>query len=214
MEVDLASEDAVLVTAAKTGDSRAFGTLVRRHQRKLLAVALRSSRVREDAEDVVQQSLQKAFFHLHKFEGKSSFSTWLTRITINEGLIVLRHRRGLSEVSTEDSDSDGGEKTSFELQIPYSAPSPENNYLQHEQNRIVSSAVKQLNPRIRKAIELRDLGELSTKETARALGVSMSAVETRVFRGRRKLRESLRSYAEPALTHHKEALQTACASER
>ena len=191
INVDSATE-AALVAAAKKGHTQAFEILVRRHQRRILAVALRFTRLREDAEDIAQQSFQKAFVHLRRFEGKSSFSTWLTRITINEGLMLLRRRRSFSEVSIDDSS--GSEETSFELDIPDSAPSPENHYLQREQTRIVSSAVKQLNPRTRKAIELRELGELSTEETARALGLSVGAVKTRVFHGRRQLRESLKQY--------------------
>ncbi len=80
-------EEAALVLAAKRGDGQAFEILIERYQKRILAVARRFTRIREDAEDVVQQSLQKAFVHLHKFEGKSSFSTWLTRIAINEALM-------------------------------------------------------------------------------------------------------------------------------
>src|ERR1700730_329407 len=69
-----------LVAAAKSGNESAFEILVKRQERKVFRVALRYTRVREDAEDVVQETFQKAFVHLQKFEGKSSFSTWLTRI--------------------------------------------------------------------------------------------------------------------------------------
>jgi len=68
-------EEAALVLAAKSGDAHAFEILIERYQRRMLAVARRFARIREDAEDIVQQSFQKAFVHLHKFEGKSSFST-------------------------------------------------------------------------------------------------------------------------------------------
>ncbi len=77
----VAEEDAVLVAGAKTGDTRAFDLLVERHEGRIFSLAWRMTRNREDAEDVVQQSLQKAFLHLKKFEGESLFSTWLTRIT-------------------------------------------------------------------------------------------------------------------------------------
>ncbi len=93
------NEEAALVLAAKSGDGRAFEILIERYQRRILAVARRFTRIREDAEDIVQQSFQKAFVHLHKFEEKSSFSTWLTRIAINEALMLLRRGRGLREVS-------------------------------------------------------------------------------------------------------------------
>ena len=89
--------DEALVAAAKTGDERAFATLINRHQSRIFAVAQRYTKLHEDAEDVVQQTFQKAFVNLHKFQGKSSFSTWLTRIAINESLMFLR--RGRAAVS-------------------------------------------------------------------------------------------------------------------
>ena len=74
--------DEELVAATKSGDELAFETLVKRHQGRIFALAFRYTRVREDAEDIVQETFRKAFVHLQKFEGKSSFSTWLTRIEI------------------------------------------------------------------------------------------------------------------------------------
>src|SRR6266850_1149200 len=88
-----AAADEELVAAAKNGDELGFESLAKRHQRRIFALAFRYTRVREDAEDIVQETLQKAFVHLQKFEGKSSFSTWLTRIAINEALMSLRRRR-------------------------------------------------------------------------------------------------------------------------
>ncbi len=97
-----------LVVAAKNGDEQAFETLFKRYQRKILAVVLRYTRVVEDAEDIVQQSFYKAFVHLCQFQGESSFSTWLTRIAINEALMFLRHIRALREVSIDSiSDAEG-----------------------------------------------------------------------------------------------------------
>lgn len=72
----------VLVAAANSGDERAFETLVKRHQKRILAIVVRYTRTQHDAEDICQQTFQKAFAYLHKFERKSSFSTWLTRIAI------------------------------------------------------------------------------------------------------------------------------------
>src|SRR6266481_8550056 len=122
--------DEVLVSAAKNGNHRAFEVLVERHQQRMLAFARRYTRVREDAEDVVQQTFQKAFIHLNKFQGKSSFSTWLTRIAINEGLMSLRRRRALHEVPADDSSGDNG--TTPGLDLADESPDPEATYLQKE----------------------------------------------------------------------------------
>src|SRR5260370_27580479 len=100
--------DEVLVSGGKNGNQRAFEVLVERHQQRMLAFARRYTRVREDAEDVVQQTFQKAFIHLNKFQGKSSFSTWLTRIAINEALMFMRRSHALREIPVDDSNDHGG----------------------------------------------------------------------------------------------------------
>lgn len=182
--------EATLVVAAKRGDGQALEILVERYQRRILAVARRFTRIREDAEDIVQQSFQKAFVHLHKFEGKSSFSTWLTRIAINEALMLLRRGRGLREVSINDLSRN--EETAVGIDMPDSRPGPESAFLQGERNLILSEAMDELTPGMRTAIELRELRELSTKETARVMGISVSAVKARVFQGRRKLHQALK----------------------
>jgi RNA polymerase sigma-70 factor (ECF subfamily) len=188
----IAQDDAPLVAGAKTGDARAFELLVQRHEGKIFSLAQRMTRNREDAEDVVQQSFQKAFIHLKKFEGDSLFSTWLTRIAINEALMLLRRRRGTREVPIAESNTE--DETALPLDIPDGAPNPEDSCLQREQERIISAAVNELRPGTRKAIELRELGELSTGETAQVMGLSVGAVKARVFHGRRKLRETLKLY--------------------
>jgi hypothetical protein len=96
-------DDAALVTAAKCGSTEAFEVLVRRHQARILSVAWRFTRNREDAEDITQQTFQKAFIHLRQFEGNSSFSTWLTRIAMNEAPMWLRRKRASFEVPIDES---------------------------------------------------------------------------------------------------------------
>src|ERR1700737_3087541 len=186
----VAEEDALLVAAAKARDTRAFELLVERHERKIFLTARRITRNREDAEDVVQQSFQKAFIHLEKFVGESLFSTWLTRITINEALMLLRRKRGSREVPIAESNTE--DESALPLDIPDLGPNPEDSCLRREQERILSAAVNELTPGMRKAIEPRELGELSTGETAQAMGLSVGAVKARVFHGRRKLRQTLR----------------------
>ena len=182
----------MLVVAAKNGDEQAFETLFKRHQRKILSIVLRYAHVREDAEDIVQQSFQKAFVHLCKFEGKSSFSTWLTRIAINEALMFLRSIGAVREVPIDDTNDAEGSTGGFE--IPDSSPDPEASYLRLERAQILSETLGNLRPGMRKAIELRELAELSTEQTAEQMGLSVGAVKARIFHGRRKLRERLRRY--------------------
>lgn len=139
---DATAEEAVLVGAAKDHDRRAFEILVDRYRGKLFRTVQRFRLTQEDAEDAIQQALQKAFLHLHRFEGKSSFSTWLTRIAINEALMLLRRGRACREVSLEDRDRN--EENA--LGIPDSRLAPEATYSQREQKRILSAAIRELTP--------------------------------------------------------------------
>lgn len=191
---DTASER-TLVVAAKNGDEQAFETLFKRYRRKTFAVVLRYMRVAEDAEDIVQQSFYKAFLHLSQFQGESSFSTWLTRIAINEALMFLRHIGALREVSIDSMDDTEGSPAS--LEIPDSNANPETRCSQREEERILSKAVRNLRPALRTAIALSELHELSRSETARRLGLSVPAVKARIFRGKRQLRQELVSSLRP-----------------
>jgi RNA polymerase sigma-70 factor, ECF subfamily len=185
----------LLVLAAKNGDEQAFETLFNRYRQKVLRVVLRYTHLWEDAEDILQQSFQKAFMHLGGFEGKSSFSTWVTRIAINEALMFLRSIGGTRELSIDDV---GDARSAATLEIPDSSEDPEASYLQLERAEILSSAINTLRPRMRQAVELRELAEFSTEQTAQRMGLSVGAVKARVFHGRRKLRERLRRYLRPS----------------
>jgi RNA polymerase sigma-70 factor (ECF subfamily) len=105
-------DDMTLVTAAESGRNQAFEVLVGRYHRRILRVALRFARIREDAEDLVQQTFQKVFVHLQQFQGDSSFSTWITRIAINEALNWLRVKCARPEVAIEELSptSQGGQR--------------------------------------------------------------------------------------------------------
>jgi RNA polymerase sigma-70 factor (ECF subfamily) len=190
---DTVRNNAALVTAAESGSNEAFEVLVRRHRARILSVAWRFTRNRDDAEDITQQTLQKAFVHFQQFEGNSSFSTWLTRIAMNEALMWLRRKRALLEVPIEESRTTSDEPA-LQLEFPDPGPSPEDRCLQGERKLILSAAINELRPAMRSAIHLREIGELSTEETAQILGLSTGAVKGRVFHARKKLRKSLERY--------------------
>jgi RNA polymerase sigma-70 factor (ECF subfamily) len=121
--------DDALVAATRRGDAQAFEELVFRHRQRVLAVAQRITKNREDAEDVAQESFHKAFLHLDAFQEKSRFSTWLTRIAMNEAFMLLRRRRGVVEVLPENPDD--GMRVSAEAFVDLS-PNPEESYLRRE----------------------------------------------------------------------------------
>jgi RNA polymerase sigma-70 factor (ECF subfamily) len=182
------NSDGALVTATKGGDMQAFEELVTRHERKALLIAQRITRNREDAEDVVQESFHKAYRHLRDFAEKARFSTWLTRIVMNEAYMLLRRRHRVMEVLPENSE-DGMEMTPE----PFvdQNPNPEETYWRREREELVTAAVNRLRPTIRKTILLCDLEERSAEETAQILGTSIGAVKARLFQARQKLRRTL-----------------------
>jgi len=183
------AREEALVAAAKEGDESAFETLVKRYRPRIFALALRYTRVPEDAEDVVQEAFRKALVSLCRFEGKSAFSTWLTRIAINEALMSLRRGRALREVPIDESSN--GEDTTLALDITDPTPNPEARYLQREGAQILARAMGELTPGVRTAIQLRELRELTSQETARRMGLTVSAIKARIFHGKRKLRVEL-----------------------
>jgi len=176
--------DAALVSATKRGDARAFDKLALRHKRRVLAVAHRITNNREDAEDVAQESFHKAYLHLHDFQERSLFSTWLTRIAMYQAFMLLRRRRRALEVMPESSGDDV--KPVSETFIDQS-PNPEESCWRRERIEHLAKAINHLSPTIRRTILLRDIEERSLKETAEILGASIAAVKSRVSRGRREL---------------------------
>jgi RNA polymerase sigma-70 factor (ECF subfamily) len=178
-----------LVAAAKSGQRAAFGELCERNAKKIFRVARRITRNREDAEDAVQNSFLNAFVHLADFDRSSRFSTWLTRIAINSALAKLRKNRRVREVPMEEPNATAEFETHYETRD--TAPNPEESYSQLERKEVVSAAIGGLQPGARRVVEFHQLQELSARETAQILGVSTTAVKSRMFQARAALREML-----------------------
>ncbi len=173
-----------LLAAAKGGQTIAFDELCQPYAKRLLPTIHRITRNREDAEDALQDSLLRAFLHIREFDGRSSFSTWLTRIAINSALMILRKRRKGLEVSITDDLSQGL------WNITDGRPNPEKYCAQREREKILRSAVENLRPSIRRVVQLRQLQEHSMKETASVLDISLAAAKARLFHARAALRKS------------------------
>jgi RNA polymerase sigma factor (sigma-70 family) len=178
-----------LVAAARSGQRAAFGELCERNAEKIFRVARRITRNREDAEDAVQDSFLNAFVHLTDFDGRSRFSTWLTRIAINSALAKLRKNRRVREVPVEEPNATAEFETHYETRD--TAPNPEESYSRLERKEVVSAAIGGLQPGARRVVEFHKLQELSARETAQILGVSTTAVKSRMFHARAALREML-----------------------
>jgi RNA polymerase sigma-70 factor (ECF subfamily) len=184
-------DEAALVSAAKGGDTGAFEELVNRYERKIFRLGMNITQNREDAEDVMQDAFLKSYQHLDRFQGDSRFYTCLVRIAVNEALMKLRKRRP-NQISL-DEDVDTGEDT-IPREVEDWGPSPEDRYEQSELGDILNTTIAELEPPFRIVFQLRDIEELSTEETAEALGLSIPAVKSRLLRARLKLRQKLNKY--------------------
>jgi len=180
--------DECLLKVARKGESGAFGALCERYSKQLLRSAHRVTRNREDAEDAVQNAMLSAFVHLGDFDGRSSFSTWLTRIVINSALMLLRKRRSAIEAASESTHD--LEMRGEVYQLEDHAPNPERCYSQNEEGRILNKAIKKLRPSLRKIVEIQQLQECSIRQAAEVVGISVAAAKSRLFHAKVALRKS------------------------
>ena len=186
------ADETTLVAQSREGDTAAFGELVRRYEGKIFRLAQHVTQNREDAEDVLQETFMKAYEHLDQFQGNSKFYTWIVRIAVNQALMKLRRRKTDRSVSLDET-IDTGEDTMVR-EIAAWDEDPEERFSRDELGGILDTAVQSLDPPYRSVFTLRDIDELSTEETAEALGLSVPAVKSRLLRARLQLREKLTRY--------------------
>jgi len=185
----LIDPEAALVAQAKEGDAEAFTTLVNRYSGKVFRLAKHITQNQEDAEDVLQDAFMKAYTHLDTFAGNSKFYTWIVRIAVNESLMKLRKRKSDKLVSLDEPVDTGEEEVVREIAVW--EQTPETKFTQTELRKILDDNVEELDPIYRTVFLLRDVEELSTEETAEALGLSVPAVKSLLLRARLQLREKL-----------------------
>lgn len=188
-ESPVPTEETILVEQARQGDVQAFGRLVLMYERRIFRTARHILQNDDDAEDVLQDSMMKAFEHLDSFQGQSKFYTWLVRIAVNESLMKLRKRKSDRTVSMDESIET--EEEPIVREIAVWDDNPEAKYSQAELREILDKAIQSLKPIFRTVFILRDVEELSTEETAEMLGLSIAAVKSRLLRARLQLRERL-----------------------
>ena len=170
---------------AMSGEIVALDTWYRAHTQKLFHCVRRITRNHEDAEDAVQNAFLSAFLHVQSFDGRSTFSTWLTRIGINSALMILRKRRNSREVSAQNSN-----ESDALWEIKDSAPDPEKQYAEKERAGLVRKAITNLRLSIRRPVELHKLQGYSLEKMAAEIGVSVPAAKGRLHHARAALRNS------------------------
>jgi len=177
-----------LLREAMSGDRTALEMLFAQHNRALYQTALRLLGNAEDAEDALQEGLLAAYRNLPRFEGRSQFSTWLTRIVINAALMRRRSQRAHPALSLDDS---GEEQVPASERFADEGPSPEEIYAGVELDERLKENLEGLSPLLRRAFELRELNGLTADEAAQVLGVSRNTLKARLWRARHQLAGSL-----------------------
>jgi RNA polymerase sigma-70 factor (ECF subfamily) len=144
-------------------------------------MAYRITRNQDDAEDVVQDAWMKAYVHLNNFDGRSKFSTWLTRIAINSALMILRKKRARPETSMEITDGE----TWQHWEIADDTKNIEELYARHERVERLRRSIRRLQPRLRNVVEIHQSNDRSIKEIADLAGISVAATKSRLLRARK-----------------------------
>lgn len=194
------SNEVELVEEARAGSHDAFTELVKQYDRYIYRLALNITRNTEDAKDVLQESVLKAYMNISRFEGKSRFYTWLVRIAMNEALMKLRKARNGKEISLdEDRQADDG--SFMPREIEDWSESPEQRYSKVQLQEILGNAIETLKLPYRVVFQLRDVDGLSIEETAQTLGLSPAAVKSRLLRARLQLREVLSPHFQRVTNH-------------
>jgi RNA polymerase sigma-70 factor (ECF subfamily) len=187
----ITSEEATLLASARAGDSAAFEGLVMPHWDALLRITQRILRNREDAEDAVQTAFLDAFRNLKGFQGSSRFSSWLTRIAMNAALMRLRVSRRKNETSLDEVTETGAIRARFHL--VETRLNPEQEYLSKEGRALLAKGLKKLRPLYVEVLHLRNVQELSARETARVLELPVGTVKARLHRARTNLARHVQS---------------------
>ncbi len=178
-----------LVNKAKAKDMKAFEELMLRYEKIVYNLSYRMMQNYDDAKDITQDVFIKVYQNLDKFNGESSFKTWIYRITTNTCLDELRKRkRKVTESLDENLD---GEKGEISKQIPDNSPSPEESFLNTEKARIVKEALYSLQDDYKTIIILKDIKGLQYTEISEIMQISLGTVKSKLSRARKELRNIL-----------------------
>lgn len=178
-------DDKHILVRAKRGELDAFEELVRRYEKRVYAVALRSSGSPEDAADIVQEVFLRAWRSIESFRGDSGFSTWLFRITMNMCVDFARHKHSQPQTQSIVDEEEN------ERQVPDTAPTPEEHLENRELGRELAAALDEISEEHRRIVLLRDVSGMSYTEIADVLEISEGTVKSRLSRARIALRKVL-----------------------
>jgi RNA polymerase sigma-70 factor (ECF subfamily) len=173
-------EDLELIRRSQSGDTEAYDQLVSKYRAKIFTMVRGMVRNEHDASDLVQEGWLKAWQSIHQFKGRSSFYTWLYRITMNVTIESLRRKRQREEIELIDA-------------IASFLPSPRANDRRTEIQEKVESALAKLSPEHRAVVVLKELEGLQYREIAEVLNIPVGTVMSRLFYAKKQLQSRLRS---------------------
>ncbi len=187
-----------LVERAKAGDTAALTELINTYSERVYNLAMRILRNREEAEDILQETFLTVVEKLHTFDGRSSFFTWIYRIATNASLMRLRKKKPVfTELNNDPDFHDNMEDRVF---VDWTHD-PSMDIQQKELKKILDAAIDELSDIYRTVFVLRDIENLSIKETSKILDISEENVKIRLRRARLFLRDKLSDYFEERVTH-------------
>ncbi len=183
-------EEHALLAKLRQRDPAALSTLFEQNADRIYRLALRLLHDEQQADGVVQNTFLTLITHAETFEGRSNIATWLYRVAHNECLGRMRSSQRIAEMAVDEEPDDGFMPSCF---VDWDTV-PETRINSSEASDEMDRAINSLKPELRVVFLMRDVEELSTEETAQALGISVGAVKVRLHRARLALREKLASY--------------------
>ena len=188
-----ARHDVELVSAARSGDEKAFTQLMKRYQDAIYFMLLKMVNNKTDAEDLVIEAFGKAFTNIHQCEPQFAFSTWLFRIASNNAIDHLRKKRVVT-VSLEPSiGNDKSIGVEYNYKIRTDSRTPEETFIKKQNAKLLRKAVSTLKPRYRILLELRYFKEYSYSEIAEELNLPLGTIKVQLFRSREMLFDILKN---------------------
>jgi RNA polymerase sigma-70 factor, ECF subfamily len=188
-DTEFTQAEGPLITRARRGNPEAFSELVRMHSRRIYSVSLRILKNHADAEDNLQDVLCKVYKNIGRFQGRSRFSTWLVRITINEALMKIRKENFARDAGQTELPMEVGENH-FVLQIRDGSPDPERQYIAGD---LAEKAFHGLHPSLRRTFILHKGEGWTHSELAASMGIAVATVKSRIFRTRVRMQHQLQS---------------------
>jgi RNA polymerase sigma-70 factor (ECF subfamily) len=188
--LDYTQDEGRLITRACRGNSEAFSELVQLHSRRIYLTSLRILKNHADAEDNLQDVLCKVYKNIRRFKGRSRFSTWLVRITINEALMKIRKEDSARSAGQTDLPRQDGEHN-FVLEIRDGCPDPERRYIAGD---LAAKAFHGLHPSLRQTFILNKGEGWTQRELAATMGIAVATVKSRIFRTRARMQRQLQAF--------------------